>query len=83
MKFASQCWWKNARLNLPSNEIHICHEYIDYVIYNYNHNAVPEGNIGKGVLDCYHLTLMMLVIMFVEQCDDDDDLDELIGGLDN
>ena len=26
----------NARLNLPSNEIHIPYEYIDYVIYNYN-----------------------------------------------
>lgn len=32
----------NARLNLPSNEIHIPYEYIDYVIYNYNHNAVPK-----------------------------------------
>ena len=72
----------NARLNLPSNEIHIPYEYIDYVIYNYNHNAVSKETLEK-VLDCYHLTIDDVSDKLVEQCDDDDDLDELIGGLDN
>lgn len=32
----------NAKLNEPSNVIDIPYEYIDYVFYNYNHNAVPK-----------------------------------------
>ena len=34
----------NARLNVSSNEIDIPYEYIDYAIYNYNHNAIPNLN---------------------------------------
>ena len=70
----------NARLNIPGNEIDIPYEYIDYVIYNYNHNAVPRETL-ESVLSCYHLSLEDVsdkLIMFAD--DDDDDLDDLIGG---
>lgn len=73
----------NARLNIPSNEIDIPYEYIDYVIYNYNHNAVPKETLEK-VLDCYHLTIEDVSDKVVEHSDnDDDDLDDLIGDLDD
>lgn len=37
------------------NEIGIPYEYIDYVIYNYNHNAIPKETLDK-VLECYQLS---------------------------
>lgn len=73
----------NARLNVPSNEIDIPFEYIDYVIYNYNHNAVPKETLEK-VLACYHLTIDDVRDKIVEHSEDEgDDLDDLIGGIDN
>lgn len=73
----------NARLNEPDNVIDIPYEYIDYVIYNYNHNAVPKETLEK-VLACYQLTVEDVSDKLVAFLDDDDtDLDELIGGLDD
>jgi Zn-dependent peptidase ImmA (M78 family) len=72
----------NARLNVPSNDINIPHEYIDYAIYNYNHNAVPKETLER-VLNYYHLTTEDISDKLVEHTDDDDDLDDLIGGLDD
>lgn len=72
----------NARLNMPSNEIDIPHEYIDYVIYNYNHNAIPKETLERA-LDCYQLNIEDVRDKIVEQSDGDDDLDDLIGGLDD
>ena len=73
----------NARLNMPSNEIDIPYEYIDYVIFNYNHNAVPKETLEK-VLACYHLTIEDVSDKLTSPADDDNDnLDELIGGLDD
>lgn len=72
----------NTKLNLPSNVIDIPHEYIDYVIYNYNHNAVPKETLER-VLDCYHLTIDDVSDELVEHLSDADDLDELIGGLED
>ena len=46
----------NAKLNMPCNEISIPYEYIDYVIYNYNHNAIPKETLKK-VLACYQLSI--------------------------
>lgn len=72
----------NAKLNVPSNEIDMPYEYIDYVIYNYNHNAVPKETLEK-VLACYQLTIEDVSDKLISRPDDDDDdLDELIGGLD-
>lgn len=46
----------NAKLNEPSNVIDISYEYIDYVIYNYNHKAVPKETLEK-VLAYYQLSI--------------------------
>lgn len=73
----------NARLNAPSREIAIPYEYIDYVIYNYNHNAVPVETLQK-VLACYELTTDDISDRLItHDTDGADDLDELIGGLDD
>lgn len=45
----------NSRLNVPTNEIAIPFEYIDYVIYNYNHNAIPKETLLRA-LDYYDIT---------------------------
>lgn len=71
----------NARLNAPSNEINIPYEYLEYVIFNYNHNAVPKETLER-VLACYQLTIEDVSDKLVlPSDDDDDDLDDLIGGL--
>lgn len=71
----------NAKLNVPGNVIDIPYEYIDYVIYNYNHNAVPKETLEK-VLACYQLSIEDVSDKIVTPSDDDDvDLDDLIGGL--
>lgn len=73
----------NAKLNVPSNEIDMPYEYINYVIYNYNHNAVPKETLEK-VLACYQLTIEDVSDKLVHfSNDDNNDLDELIGGLDD
>lgn len=73
----------NARLNIPSKEINIPYEYIDYVIFNYNHNAVPKETLEK-VLECYQLNIEDVsdkLVKIVEE--ENDDLEALIGGLDD
>lgn len=71
----------NAKLNISSNEIAIPHEYMDYVIYNYNHNAVPKETL-EAVLECYNLSIEDVSDRIVEhKTNDDDILDDLIGGL--
>lgn len=71
----------NAKLNEASKVISIPYEYIDYVIYNYNHNAVPKETLER-VLACYQLSIEDISDKLVEFTgDDDDNLDDLIGGL--
>lgn len=73
----------NAKLNEPSNVIDIPYEYIDYAIYNYNHNAVPKETLEK-VLDCYQLRIEDINDKLISPIEDDvDDLDDLIGGLED
>lgn len=73
----------NAKLNEPSNVIDIPYEYIDYVIYNYNHSAVPKETLEK-VLACYQLSIEDISDKLVLPIgDDDDDLDDLIGDLED
>ena len=72
----------NSKLNEPSEVIDIPHEYIDYVIYNYNHNAVPKETLER-VLAYYKLVIDDVSDKIVEFSDDDDDLDDLIGGIDD
>lgn len=73
----------NARLNLPSNEIDIPFEYIEYVIYNYNHNAIPLETLEK-TLSYYKLTVEDVSDRLVFQNNDEDiELDDLIGVVDD
>lgn len=72
----------NAKLNVSGNVIDIPYEYIDYAIYNYNHNAVPKETLER-VLACYQLSIEDVSDKIVTPSDDDDDLDGLIGGLDD
>lgn len=70
----------NSRLNEAGMEIEIPHEYIEYVIYNYNHSAIPLETLEKA-LDCYQITIEDISDKLVKQEDEDEeDLDALIGG---
>ncbi len=73
----------NARLNEQSEEIDIPFEYIDYAIYNYNHNAIPIETLER-VLECYRLSIEDISDrLFDKKEDEDDDLDDLIGDLED
>lgn len=72
----------NARLNVPGNEIDIPYEYIDYAIYNYNHNVIPRETLEK-VLSCYQLSIEDVSDKLIPYVKDDEKLEDLIGGLDD
>lgn len=72
----------NSRLNVASNEVVIPYEYIDYVIYNYNHNAIPRETLEKA-LECYQLTIEDISDRLVEFSKADDDPVDLIGELED
>ena len=66
----------NSKLNVASEVIDIPYEYIDYVIYNYNHNAVPKETLER-VLACYGLSIDDVSDKIITPSVDDDDLDDL------
>ncbi len=71
----------NSRLNEATQEIGIPYEYIEYVIDNYNHNAIPLETLEKA-LACYRLTLEDISDKLVERNEaENDDLDALLGGI--
>lgn len=72
----------NAMLNESSNVVDIPYEYIEYVIYNYNHGAIPKETLEKA-LKCYNLSIEDISDKIIKPVDDDTDLDDLIGGLEN
>lgn len=72
----------NGRLNVASAEIDIPYEYIDYVIYNYNHNAIPLETLKKA-LECYQLTLEDVNDRLICHTQEVEDIDDLIGGLED
>lgn len=73
----------NSRLNEVTEEIEIPHEYLEYVIYNYNHNAIPLETLEKA-LRCYHLTIEDVSDKLIERENaEDDDLDALLGGIED
>ena len=71
----------NSRLNEAAREIELPYEYIEYVIYNYNHNAIPLGTL-KRALSYYHLLMEDISDKLIKkETEDEEDLDALIGGL--
>ncbi len=72
----------NARLNTAGKEIDIPYEYLDYVIYNYNHSAIPVETLER-VLDCYQLSREDVSDRLTVFGKTEDDLDNLIGELED
>ena len=71
----------NYNLNIASKVVSIPYEYIEYAIYNYNHNVIPKETLEE-VLKCYNLTVEDISDKLVEHVEDElDELDDLIGGL--
>ena len=70
----------NSRLNTIGNEIDIPYEYIEYALYNYNHNAVPAETL-KRILAYYKLCMEDVSDRLADHVESEDDLDDLIGGL--
>ena len=70
----------NAKLNIAYNEIDIPCEYMEYAIYNYNHRAIPKETLEK-VLECYNLCIDDVSDKLVEHHEENEDIDDLIGGL--
>lgn len=70
----------NASLNLPADIISIPYEYIEYAIYNYNHNAIPKETLEK-VLASYQLNIEDINDRLVMHEEIPDELNDLIGGL--
>jgi Zn-dependent peptidase ImmA (M78 family) len=68
----------NAKLNAAGNEIDIPYEYLEYVIYNYNHNAIPKENLEK-VLGYFCLNIEDISDRLVVHTEINDNLDDLIG----
>lgn len=70
----------NSKLNEASECIDIPYEYIEYAVYNYNHNAIPQETLER-VLSYYQLTMEDMSDKLVKHAEETDDLDDLIGGL--
>ncbi len=69
-------------LNEAGKAVSIPYEYIYYAIYNYNHKAIPKETLEK-LLNCYHLTMEDISDRLEEVTQEEDGLDELIGGLED
>ena len=75
-----RCVAGNSHLNDVSKEIEIPYEYMGYVIYNYNHNAIPVETLEK-TLRYYNLTMDDVSDQIITKDEEiDEDLDTLIGG---
>lgn len=74
---------ENSALNNVSETIYIPYEYIEYVIYNFNHNAIPIETLEKA-LAYYKLTLDDISDQITQKYKEDDNtenLDDLLRGL--
>lgn len=73
----------NAGLNEASKVTDLPYEYMEYAIYNYNHNAIPIETLER-VLSYYYLTLEDVSDKMVKHNNElEEDLDDLIGVLED
>lgn len=73
----------NAKLNIPSKVIDMPYEYIEYAIYNYNNNAIPKETLER-LLSYYQLYMEDISDKLISHTEPiDDDLDALIGEIDD
>lgn len=71
----------NSSLNTVSNEKRIPGQYMEWVVYNYNHGVIPEETLKKS-LEYFELTPEDISDELIRrEEDDDDDLDALLGGI--
>lgn len=70
----------NGSLNIVSNEKRIPGQYMEWVVYNYNHGVIPEETLKKS-LDYFELTPEDISDELVQREEGEDDLDALLGGL--
>ena len=71
----------NYQLNVSSNIVQIPSEYMQYVIFNYNNNAIPMETLEK-TLHYYHLSVDDIKDKLVVHAEEnEDELADLIGGL--
>ena len=70
----------DCRLNVASLETALPFEYLDYVIYNFNHGVIPKETLVKA-LDCYGFSIEDIYDKIIEPSDEELDLDELMGGM--
>lgn len=57
-------------------------EYLDYVIYNYNHGVIPKETLLRAV-ECYGFTIEDIKDKLTEVTEKESTLEELIGGLED
>lgn len=72
----------SSHLNESSMGMSIPYEYLDYVIQNYNHNAIPRETLEKA-LAYYQLSIDDIGDRLVDHSPEEEDLDTLIGGLED
>ncbi|MDO4765497.1 MAG: ImmA/IrrE family metallo-endopeptidase [Eubacteriales bacterium] len=75
----------DIKLNEASHKIRVPVEYINYVIYNYNQNAIPLETLERA-LNYLRLSVEDIQDRLVDKSDlglEEESLDDLIGGLDN
>lgn len=71
----------NGYLNESRREIEIPYEYLEWVISNYNHKAIPLETLKKA-LEYYHLTIEDIRDKLIEEkTDEEDDFDDFIRGV--
>lgn len=73
----------NSALNNVSETIYIPHEYIEYVIYNFNHNVIPIETLEKA-LSYYKLTVDDISDQISQKLKEDDNtnnIDDLLRGI--
>jgi len=76
-----KCIGGNRELNLASQNVKLPREYMEWVLYNYNHKAIPIETLERG-LRYYNLTLDDVRERVCTKEEKEQDLDVLLGGMD-
>ena len=73
----------NEALNRTSNDKRIPEVYMDWVVDNYNHGVIPKKTLEK-VLGYFDIRVEDISDdLLVSEVEQEEDLDDLIGGIDD
>lgn len=79
-----RCVGNGIYLNTPAEVIDIPHEYLEYVIYNYNHQAIPKETLERALEYCrLNVEDISDVLVKPNEPDEDEILKDLMGGLED